>query len=321
MSQDNPNFDETMEVVDLESRWKLGRLLGKGAMGEVLLATDTRLERKVAVKRMLGPETANATSFQRFMTEAKSIAALNHPSIIQIYDYGQTKEGPYLIMEYVEGGSLSDRCAAGRIEKAEAISLATQLCSALVAAHRASIIHRDIKPANVLLTSDGIPKLTDFGLAKPIAADTAMTAAGSVLGTPKYMSPEQVRGRPVDHRSDLFSLGIVLYEMLTGSAPFSGASLGDVFDRILNQPVPPLAQQGLGDLSDVDVILQKCLAKNPDDRYPDPNAFLQDLRQLQSGVLPGAPTPMTAPLPEAGLDQTMEAAVDGTSISVSADVI
>ena len=122
MSDETPQFDETMEIVDLESRWKLGKLLGKGAMGEVLLATDTRLERKVAVKRMLGSEVANATSVQRFLTEAKSIAALNHPSIVQIYDYGQTKDGPYLIMEYVEGGSLADRCAAGRVGKAEAIS-------------------------------------------------------------------------------------------------------------------------------------------------------------------------------------------------------
>jgi eukaryotic-like serine/threonine-protein kinase len=276
MSEETPQFDETMEVVDLESRWKLGKVLGKGAMGEVLLVTDTRLERNVAVKRMLGSEVTNATSVQRFLTEAKSIAALNHPSIVQIYDYGQTKDGPYLIMEYVEGGSLADRCAAGRVGKVEAISLVSQLCSALVAAHTASIIHRDIKPANVLLTKDGIPKLTDFGLAKPIAADTSMTAAGSVLGTPKYMSPEQVRGRPVDHRSDLFSLGIVLYEMLTGTTPFSGASLGDVFDRILNQQVPALAEQGVVDASDIDVVLKKCLAKNPDDRYPDPTAFLQD---------------------------------------------
>ncbi|MCH1441294.1 MAG: protein kinase, partial [Rubripirellula sp.] len=115
MSEETPEFDETMEVVDLESRWKLGKVLGKGAMGEVHLATDMRLDRKVAVKRMLGSEVANSTSVQRFLTEAKSIAALNHPSIVQIYDYGQTKDGPYLIMEYVEGGSLADRCAAGRI--------------------------------------------------------------------------------------------------------------------------------------------------------------------------------------------------------------
>lgn len=323
MNEDEPQFDETMELAGLEARWKLGKVLGKGAMGEVLLATDLRLERQVAVKRMLGSEVNNATSVQRFLTEAKSIAALNHPGIVQIYDYGQTKDGPYLIMEYVDGGSLADHCAAGRLPKAEALSLASQLCAALVAAHAASIIHRDIKPANVLLTHDGVPKLTDFGLAKPIAADTSMTAAGSVLGTPKYMSPEQVRGRVVDHRSDLFSLGIVLYEMLTGSVPFSGSSLGDVFDRILNQEVPPLSEQGIDDASSIDTLLDKCLAKDPDDRYADPSALLTDLQQLQAemGFIPGGAVRQNPPPTASGLEQTMAGVGDGTAIANVADVI
>ena len=322
MSEDIPKHDETIEAFILEDRWRIEKVLGKGAMGEVSLATDTRLDRKVAVKRMLGSNVDNQISVQRFLTEAKSIAALNHPSIVQIYDYGQAESGPYLIMEFVDGGCLDDRCNGSPIAASEAISLTQQLCSALVAAHEANIIHRDIKPANVLLTRDGVPKLTDFGLAKPVTADTSMTVAGSVLGTPKYMSPEQVRGRAADHRSDIFSLGIVFYEMLTGNVPFTGGSLGDVFDKILNQPVDSVGTRGVENAAAIDAVLQKCLAKNPDERYADPSQFLSDLQQLQGAAGPAGPAPAVPAAPVAAtsaFDQTMESASDGTSVLTLAD--
>ena len=163
--------------------------LGKGGMGEVLLATDTRLERKVAIKRMLGDAANSRTAVSRFLTEAKSIAALNHPNIVQIYDYGRASDGPFLIMEFVEGSSLLDKCSEGAIPLDEAIELTCQLCDGLGKAHEANIIHRDIKPANILLTTDGLPKLTDFGLARQDAGDTGQTMARAVLGTLDFMPP------------------------------------------------------------------------------------------------------------------------------------
>ena len=189
---------------DFETRYRIEGELGQGGMGAVLLATDARLDRKVAIKRILGEAAGNRMSMQRFLTEAKSIAALNHPNIVQIYDYGRAKDGPFLIMEFVDGGSLLDRCRDGAMPLEDAIDLACQLCDGLAKAHDVGIIHRDIKPANVLLTKDGIPKLTDFGLAKAQARDHGQTMTGAVLGTPDFMPPEQRRdASEVDARSDL----------------------------------------------------------------------------------------------------------------------
>lgn len=212
-------IDDT-EVVDLEARYKPEGTLGQGGMGAVLLATDTRLDRKVAIKRILGEAAGNRMAVQRFLTEAKSIAALNHPNVVQIYDYGRAKDGPFLIMEYVDGGSLLDRCRGEAIPLEEAIDLASALCDGLAKAHDLGIVHRDIKPANVLLTKDGIPKLTDFGLAKAEAGDHGQTMTGAVLGTPDFMPPEQRRDASlVDARSDLWSLAATVYQMVTGKSP------------------------------------------------------------------------------------------------------
>jgi serine/threonine protein kinase len=211
---------EDLEVVDLESRYKVEGALGEGGMGAVHLATDTRLGRKVAIKRIVGEAAGNRMAVQRFLTEAKSIAALNHPNIVQIYEFGRATDGPFLIMEYVDGGSLLDRCKAGPLPLDEAIDLACQICDGLGKAHDAGITHRDIKPANVLLTKDGAPKLTDFGLAKAESTDHQMTMTGAVLGTPDFMPPEQRRdAAEVDHRSDLWSLAATVYQMVTGRSP------------------------------------------------------------------------------------------------------
>jgi formylglycine-generating enzyme required for sulfatase activity/serine/threonine protein kinase len=189
-------------------------------MGAVVLATDTRLGRKVAIKRILGEAAGNRVAVTRFLTEAKAIAALNHPNIVQIYDSGRAKDGPFLIMEYVDGGSLLDRCLVGALPLDEAIDLACHLCDGLAKAHDAGIIHRDIKPANVLLTKDGTPKLADFGLAKAESGDHRQTTTDAVLGTPDFMPLEQRRGASeVDTRSDLWSLAATIYQMVTGRSP------------------------------------------------------------------------------------------------------
>ena len=259
-------FDDDMEIVDLAARYTTEGTLGKGGMGEVLLATDTRLEGKVAIKRILGSAARSKTAVNRFLTEAKSIAALNHPNIVQIYDYGRAKDGPFLIMEYVEGSSLLNKCREGAIPLEEAIDVACQLCDGLSKAHAANIVHRDIKPANVLLTQDGVAKLTDFGLAKDEAADTGMTMAGAVLGTLDFMPPEQRRcGVPADNRSDLWSLAATLYQMTTGESP-----------RVI-------------DLDEVPAELRKCIAKalksKKEDRYQTAVELRDALRlSLQEAV-------------------------------------
>jgi len=248
-----------IEVVDLASRYKTQGTLGRGGMGEVLLALDTRLDRKVAIKRILGEAARSKTAVSRFLTEAKAIAALNHPNVVQIYDYGWAKDGPFLIMEYVDGSSLLDRCRDGALPLDAAVDLACQLCDGLAKAHDLGIVHRDIKPANVLLTKDGLPKLTDFGLAKAEASDHGQTMTGAVLGTPDFMPPEQRRdAAEVDHRSDLWSLAATVYQMATGRSP-----------KIIRFNDVPAALQD---------VLAKALEEDKDARYQSAREFRDALK-------------------------------------------
>jgi formylglycine-generating enzyme required for sulfatase activity len=272
LGSDDVVIDDDMEIVDLAGRYKVEGVLGKGGMGEVLLATDTRLNRKVAIKRMLGDAAKSRTAVSRFLIEAKSIAALNHPNIVQIYDYGRAKDGPFLILEYVEGKSLLERCQKGAIPLEKAIDLTCQLCDGLGKAHDANIIHRDIKPANVLLTTDGIPKLTDFGLAKDEAADGGLSVAGAVLGTLDFMPPEQRKDAALtDARSDLWSLAATLYQMVTGKTP-----------KIIRfKDVPQSLQDVLG----------KALEDEKDDRYQSAREFREALKSCLLGT-PTSPVPV-----------------------------
>jgi formylglycine-generating enzyme required for sulfatase activity/serine/threonine protein kinase len=241
-------------------------VLGKGGMGEVILATDTRLGRKVAIKRILGKAARSKTAVARFLTEAKSMAELSHPNIVQIYDYGRATDGPFLIMECVQGGSLLDKCKAGPIELDEAVNIFGQLCDGLAKAHAANIIHRDIKPANVLMTEDGIPKLTDFGLAKDDTADTGMTMEGAVIGTLDFMPPEQRQAAELtDHRSDLWSLAATFYQMLTGKSP-----------KVINiASIPPKLQSAVA----------TALEESKEDRFQSAMEMREDILQAHSGKM------------------------------------
>ncbi len=220
LTGDADSVDQVVEITDLAARYDIEGPVGRGGMGEVLKAVDRRLQRSVAIKRIRGELAKSPKALARFLREARAVAALNHFNIVQVHDYGRDQEGPFIIMELVEGPSLQEKLRDGPLNQDEAIEIACQLCDGLSVAHERGIIHRDIKPANVLLTLRGEPKLTDFGLARQNQADYGHTMTGAVLGTVDFMAPEQRRdATQADARSDLWSLGATLYQTLTGRSP------------------------------------------------------------------------------------------------------
>ncbi len=244
--------------------------LGAGGMGEVYRARDSRLGRDVAIKVL--NTAADADRLARFEREARATALLAHHNILTIFDIGTHDGAPYLVCELLEGQTLRERLAGGAIDMPRAVSLGLQLTRGVAAAHALRVIHRDIKPENIFITRDGTLKILDFGLAKlqsdarvdPSAATVGGSSPGLVIGTPGYMSPEQVRGAPVDERSDIFAIGVVLYEMLTGHAPFVRPSAGETLAAILQEAMPPLSEKIPAPVGNV---VGRCLAKLPDDRY------------------------------------------------------
>ncbi len=269
-----------METVEssLGGRYKLEKELGRGGMGVVFLARDTQLDRPVALK-FLGSLVDDSPEFrERFVREARTAARINHPNIIAIYDISASVGKAYIAMEYVEGPSLYRYYTAkGKLAPREAANIIGQACSALAAIHDAGIVHRDIKPDNVLIAKGGLVKLTDFGLAK--AEDNRMTRTGVVMGTPSYMAPEQVLGKEADARSDIYSLGLVFYECLSGQMVFRDQN---VLERQLNEMPPPPSQTVEGVPEALDAIIMKCVAKKPDERYASAKELLADLRALAS---------------------------------------
>jgi len=274
--------------------YKIVLLLGAGGMGEVYLAEDTQLRRKVALK-MIAPElTQDERGLRRFEHEARAASALNHPNILTIYEFGQDDEVRFIASEFVDGATLRQKLLKGRLDVSTVIDIAVQIASALAAAHDSGIVHRDIKPENVIVRADGIVKVLDFGIAKlseagaggsnPLnapAATSSISKPGMVLGTAKYMSPEQARGLEVDGRSDIFSLGAVLYEMLTGREAFKGATTGDVIAEILKgEPAPPV--EFAPDLPlEVERIVAKALRKDRETRYQSVKDLLIDLQDFK----------------------------------------
>ena len=280
--------------IDLTCGGRLGRYeiqseLGRGGMAVVFQARDVRLDRDVAIKVLYPRSAQDADLRVRFEREAKAIAALSHPNIRAIFDVSRDDGKHFAVMELLEGETLRDRLGRGRLEWTQAVDIAMAVCDGLAAAHDKGIIHRDIKPGNLFLTNDGNVKVLDFGLALVVdsgsdlsqdvdACQPTKTPPGKLMGTVNYMSPEQVRGQVVDARSDLFSLGAVLYEMNSGTSPFCRKTPADTMAAILHENPPPLSSLEHGISDDLDAVVDQCLSKSLNDRLQSASDLLQALR-------------------------------------------
>jgi eukaryotic-like serine/threonine-protein kinase len=282
--------------------YEIIRLIGKGGMGEVYLAQDTNLGRKVALKLLPAEFTQDAERVRRFMQEARAASLLNHPNILTIHEIGQIDQRHFIVSEFVEGETLRQQLARGPLDLQAALEVAVQVASALAAAHQAGIVHRDIKPENIVLRPDGLLKVLDFGLAKLSRKDEGgglkdeastllqphpstfspppSTIPGIVMGTPRYMSPEQARGMKLDHRTDIFSLGVLLYEMLAGRRPFEGATISDVIAALLTTEPSPLREHCATASAELERIVGKCLAKECEARYQSAEELSAELKTL-----------------------------------------
>ena len=262
-------------------------VLGGGGMGVVYRAHDPRLSRYVALKLIHDTSEADPRWRQRFIDEARAAAALNHPNIVAVHDVGIDVESPYIVSELIDGASLRNELKRGALRLPRLVDLAAQIADGLAAAHQAGLIHRDLKPENVMVTRNGRVKIVDFGLAKATGdgieggATRTMTAPHTILGTPAYMSPEQARGEAIDFRADLFSFGAVLYEMITGRLAFDRPSSIDTLSAILHDEPRPLAEIAQNVPTDLQRIVHRCLAKNPEERYGATSDLLHDLRWLR----------------------------------------
>lgn len=268
-------------------RYEIRGVLGKGGMGEVYVAFDTKLERLVALKLLLATHVRDASNVMRFKQEALAASALNHPHILTVYDIGISNNLHFISMELIQGSTVRTRLNEKFFDVPEALDVAIEIADALIAAHTANIIHRDIKPENIMLQNDCYAKLLDFGLAKVTTSTGKMmteTAPGTIMGTPQYMSPEQALGGAVDVRTDIWSLGVVLYEMITGQAPFKGTNFIEVLKAICNDSPTPLSHYIKTENREFESVLYRAIAKNLDHRYQSAAEFLQSLKQVRSNL-------------------------------------
>jgi eukaryotic-like serine/threonine-protein kinase len=281
-----------------DGRYRIQRKLGAGGMADVYLAEDQELGRRVAIKILNGRHANDAQFIERFRREAKNAAALNHPSIVSIYDRGEAEDTYYIAMEFLDGRTLKELIVGrGAAPINVAIEYGRQILSALRFAHRHGIVHRDIKPHNVLVDAEGRVKVTDFGIAR--AGTSQMTETGSIVGTAQYLSPEQARGGEVDPRSDLYSLGVVLYELLTGKTPFDGDTPVEIaMKHLSNAPKPP-SKLRPEIPPELDKVVLRALAKNPDERYQSADEMEADLERVARGAPVSAATAATQILPAA----------------------
>ena len=275
-------------------RYQILETLGTGANSRVVRGFDPLIDRQVAIK-LLSPELARGEARSRFLREARVVGKLSHPFVITLHDMGieESTSTPYLVMELVEGQSLEKVLTSGSVPFPTACAWTAQVATALHSAHRKNIIHGDIKPANILITTESRVKLTDFGMARLASHETSDT---SLLGTPAYWCPEQIMGRPQDARSDIFSLGVVLYEMLTGVSPFAGESLQKVCNHVLSSTPLPASRTNPSIPTGVDEVLSACLAKDPHQRFESAEALAEHLYPLaRRKAAERAPAPVNEP--------------------------
>jgi eukaryotic-like serine/threonine-protein kinase len=295
----------------LLDRYEVGRLLGAGGMAEVFEGRDRLLARRVAIKVLQAQFVRDPSFLIRFKREAQAAASLSHPNIVGVYDTGTEDGTHFIVMEYVDGRTLKEVIRAeGPLYPERAAEICADVCSALAAAHARGLIHRDIKPGNVMLTPEGKVKVMDFGIARATTSET-ITQTAAVVGTAQYISPEQAQGQTVDYRSDLYSLGCCLYEMLTGTVPFTGATpVAIAYRHVREDPTPPRMLNG--DVpAPLEAICLKAMAKLPDNRYQTAAEFQDDLERFRSGrpvlatpLLDAAATTQAIPRGDGGADPT-----------------
>jgi serine/threonine-protein kinase len=277
-------------------RYRLHREIGRGAMGIVYLGEDEALGRSVAIKTILASMDAEeqAGYLARFRQEAKALGGLNHPNIITVYEFGDEGGVAYLAMEYLAGRELRDMISKKQLDLVSAVEIAAQVAEGLAFAHSHGIVHRDVKPGNVMVIAGNRAKIMDFGIARVRKSDVK-THTGLLLGSPKYMAPEQVMGRPVDSRSDIFSLGVVLYEMLAGSPPFNADEIPAIMYHVCNTKPPPPSANNLGVTRALDLIVARAMEKEPEARYQDAAMMAADLRACMAELASGTPRSDTEP--------------------------
>jgi non-specific serine/threonine protein kinase len=308
------------------AHYEIREKLGEGGMGEVYVAEDTRLDRRVALKVLPEKMAEDPERLERFEREAKAVAALNHPNIVTIHSVEEADGHHFITMELVEGKTLAESLLKGALSLESFFEVAARLADALCAAHGQGITHRDLKPANVMVGDDGRVKVLDFGLAKlrglgPTSETTelataTMTQQGMILGTVPYMSPEQLQGKPVDHRSDIFSLGIVLYETATGRRPFQGETSVDLISAILRDSPRPVTEVKVDLPADLGRIVRRCLEKDPQRRFQSVQDIRTELEDLQrGGVTETKEQPSIAVLPFVDMspERDQEYFCDGTA--------
>jgi hypothetical protein len=285
--------------------YRVDEFLNRGGMGVVYRAWDEKLKRTVALKTIRPEVATNPTALARLEREARAAAALSHPAIATLYDFDVAGDVHFLVFEYLEGVSLRDHARARRLAAAEVVAIAGALARALGAAHKAGILHRDVKPENVMILEGGTVKMLDFGLAKlgpgidvewnPATA-VNLTSAGAVIGTLNYMSPEQLAGTEIDPRSDLFALGTVLYELMAGEHPFAADSAAETIARIMRAEPPPLHQRNPGVSPEFARIVERCLRREPRERYASASDLARDLSALEVGGTPGLASGSAGPV-------------------------